>query len=98
MPADPMNILVTGGDGYIGSILVPRLLDAGHTVTALDTFAGNFGGLANVCANPRFLPVRGDVRDAELAGRTVEGQDLVIPLAALVGAPLRARDPWAASP
>lgn len=92
-----MNILVTGGDGYIGSILVPRLLQAGHTVTVLDTFAGNFGGLAAVCADPRFHPVRGDVRDEALVAETVAGKDLVIPLAALVGAPLCARDPWAAT-
>lgn len=97
MPAEPMNILVTGGDGYIGSILIPRLLDAGHSVTVLDTFAGNFGGLAAVCANDRFSAVRGDARDEALVERLVAGRDLVIPLAALVGAPLCARDPWAAT-
>ncbi|MDQ3936256.1 MAG: NAD(P)-dependent oxidoreductase [Actinomycetota bacterium] len=92
-----MNVLVTGGDGYIGSVLVPALLDAGHQVTVLDTFAGNFGGLAALCANERFTPVRGDVRDEALVEEVVAGQDLVIPLAALVGAPLCARDPWAAT-
>ncbi len=97
MPAEPMNILVTGGDGYIGSVLVPRLLDAGHRVTVLDTFAGNFGGLAAVCANERFDAVRGDARDEALVERLVADKDLVIPLAALVGAPLCARDPWAAT-
>jgi len=92
-----MNILVTGGDGFIGSVLVPRLLDAGHRVTVLDTFAGNFGGLATACASERFTPVRGDVRDAALVGRLLAEHDLVIPLAALVGAPLCARDPWGAT-
>jgi nucleoside-diphosphate-sugar epimerase len=97
MASEPLRVLVTGGDGYIGSILVPKLLDAGHSVTVLDTFAGNFGGLAAVCANERFTPVRGDARDEKLVGEVVAGQDLVIPLAALVGAPLCARDPWAAT-
>ena len=92
-----MRVVVTGGDGYIGSVLVPALLDAGHTVTVLDTFAGNFGGLAAVCANERFTPVRGDVRDEPLVREVVADADLVIPLAALVGAPLCARDPWAAT-
>jgi nucleoside-diphosphate-sugar epimerase len=92
-----MNVVVTGGDGYIGSVLVPALLDAGHRVTVLDTFAGNFGGLAAACANDRFTPVRGDVRDEALVREVLAGADLVIPLAALVGAPLCARDPWAAT-
>lgn len=92
-----MKVLVTGGDGYIGSILVPSLLAAGHEVTVLDTFAGNFGGLASECANDRFHPVRGDVRDESLVGELVADKDLIIPLAALVGAPLCARDPFGAT-
>jgi nucleoside-diphosphate-sugar epimerase len=97
MVGDPLNIVVTGGDGYIGSVLVPELLGAGHRVIVLDSFAGNSGGLASSCASEHFTPVRGDVRDETLVRQLVARADLVIPLAALVGAPLCARDPWAAT-
>ncbi len=96
MPADAMNVLVTGGAGYIGSILVPELLSAGHRVTVLDTFASNNAELAAVCHHERFTPVRGDARDEELVRRVSADADVVIPLAALVGAPLCAQDPWRA--
>ena len=96
MSADPLNVLVTGGAGYIGSVLVPDLLDAGHRVTVLDTFASNNNELATACRNPRFTPIRGDVRDEELVRRAAADADVVIPLAALVGAPLCAKDPWRA--
>jgi nucleoside-diphosphate-sugar epimerase len=97
MSTAPQNILVTGGAGYIGSVLVPDLLDAGHRVTVLDTFASNNNELATACRSDRFTPVRGDVRDDELVRRVAADADIVIPLAALVGAPLCARDPWRAT-
>jgi nucleoside-diphosphate-sugar epimerase len=87
-----MRILVTGGGGYIGSLLVPTLLEAGHTVTVLDTFASGGTELASVCAHQGFVPVRGDARDERLLDQLVPKADLIIPLAALVGAPLCARD------
>jgi nucleoside-diphosphate-sugar epimerase len=87
-----MRILVTGGGGYIGSLLVPTLLEAGHSVTVLDTFAGGGTELATVCASEGFVPVRGDARDERLLDQLVPQADLIIPLAALVGAPLCARD------
>lgn len=88
-----MRILVTGAAGYIGSILVPELLEQGHEVTALDTFARNDTALAALCSSPKFNPVRGDARDEELIADLVPKVDAVIPLAALVGAPLCKRDP-----
>jgi len=94
--SDTYSILVTGGAGYLGSILVPRLLDDGHRVTVLDNFMWNQLPLAHVCANPNLAIVRGDVRDRECLMQLAVKADVVIPLAALVGAPLCARDPDAA--
>ena len=91
-----VNVLVTGGAGYIGSILCQRLLEAGHHVTVLDNLAYNQQSLFNLCANPRFDFIRGDARDEELVRRSIKNADVLIPLAAVVGAPACARDPWLA--
>jgi nucleoside-diphosphate-sugar epimerase len=88
------QVLVTGGAGYIGSVLVPTLLDRGYHVTVLDTFPTGGTQLADCCRYDGFTAVRGDVRDEDLVGQLVRGADVVIPLAALVGAPLCARDPY----
>jgi len=87
------SILVTGGAGYLGSILVPKLLEAGHRVTVFDSFMFNQVSLAHLCADPDFDIVRGDVRDIDALTPLAAKADIVIPLAALVGAPLCARDP-----
>lgn len=92
-----MNILVTGGAGYIGSILVPALLDAGHSVTVLDCFMFRQNSLAHVCINPLLELVRGDARDERLLGQLVPKHDVIMPLAALVGAPMCKQDETAAS-
>ncbi|MBI3044310.1 MAG: SDR family oxidoreductase [Betaproteobacteria bacterium] len=89
----PFQVLVTGGAGYIGSMLVPALLDAGHEVTVIDNFMYGQNSLAAACAHPRFNVVRGDVRDASRVAPLLKRADIVIPLAALVGAPLCQRDP-----
>jgi nucleoside-diphosphate-sugar epimerase len=91
------NILVTGGAGYIGAILVPALLDAGHSVAVIDNFMYNQNSLAAVCANPRFSVVRGDVRVDDIVKPLATKADVIIPLAALVGAPLCDRDPVTAT-
>ncbi|MCA3263367.1 MAG: NAD(P)-dependent oxidoreductase [Telmatospirillum sp.] len=83
-----MRILVTGGAGYLGSTLVPALLEAGHAVTVLDNFMFRQAPLAHVCAHPDFDVVRGDCRDASVLKPLVAKADIAIPLAALVGAPL----------
>jgi len=80
-----MRILVTGGGGYIGSVLVDELLKEGHEVTVLDNL---IWGIQGVCINfgkPRFTFVEGDVRNDELVCSVLKGQDVVVHLAALVG-------------
>ncbi|MDB5383471.1 MAG: NAD-dependent epimerase/dehydratase [Rhodospirillales bacterium] len=91
-----MHILITGGAGYIGSVLVPTLLERGHKVTVLDTFARGTTELAACCRYGTFHPVRGDARDTRLLDSLVPKADVLIPLAALVGAPLCKEDPIAA--
>lgn len=92
----PRHVLVTGAAGYLGSILVPELLAHGFRVTALDTFTRGDVPLAACAADPNFEPVRGDARDEELIKSLLRAVDLVIPLAAVVGAPLCKQDPIAA--
>ena len=87
------NVLVTGGAGYIGSILSERLLEAGHHVTVLDNTAYGQHSLFHLCANPNFEFIRGDARDEELVRRSIKSADVLIPLAAVVGAPACAKDP-----
>ncbi len=91
------NILVTGGAGYLGSIMVPELLNAGHRVTVLDNFMFKQNSLAHVCHNPNFSVVNGDARIEKTIAPLVKKADLVIPLAAYVGAPLCNRDPIGAT-
>jgi len=91
------NILVTGGAGYLGSTMVPALLSAGHRVTVLDNFMFGQHSLGHVCHHPDFDVVNGDVRIPSTLKFLLARADIVIPLAALVGAPLCARDPIGAS-
>jgi len=91
------QILVTGGAGYLGSTLVPELLAASHKVTVLDNFMYNQNSLAHVCHHPGFEVVRGDVRIEGTVLPLLKKTDVVIPLAAYVGAPLCARDPVGAT-
>ncbi|MEK7188183.1 MAG: NAD(P)-dependent oxidoreductase [Patescibacteria group bacterium] len=90
------NVLVTGGAGYIGSILVPELLRAGYAVTVIDSFIYGQTSLLDVCYDPNLTVVRGDARDEKLIAKHIEGKDFIIPLACLVGAPLCDQDPIAA--
>lgn len=83
-----MKILVTGGAGYIGSILVPMLLEKGAGVTVVDNFFYKQNSLLDVCFNPKLKIIRGDCRDESLMKKVIKDQDFIIPLACLVGAPL----------
>jgi nucleoside-diphosphate-sugar epimerase len=91
------SILVTGGAGYLGSVLVPELLAAGHRVTVLDNFMYRQNSLAQLCASPNFDVVDGDARLENTIRPLVAKADCIIPLAALVGAPLCAQDPIGAT-
>jgi nucleoside-diphosphate-sugar epimerase len=91
-----MRVLITGGAGYIGSILVPSLLERGHDVTVLDTFSRGTTELAHCCRFASFNPVRADARDERVLDELVPRADIIVPLAALVGAPLCKEDPIAA--
>ena len=88
-----MNILVTGGAGYLGSVLVPTLLAQGHKVTVIDNFMYNQASLLDCCIDPNLIVVRGDARDRSLIERHMTQADAIFPLACLTGAPLCAQDP-----
>ncbi|OGG94817.1 MAG: hypothetical protein A2527_12770 [Candidatus Lambdaproteobacteria bacterium RIFOXYD2_FULL_50_16] len=90
--SQPQQILITGGAGYLGSMMVPMLLDLGHQVTVLDNFMFHQASLNSCCANPNFKVHRGDARDEATMKALVKDVDVVIPLAALVGVPLCNRD------
>ncbi|WP_324281801.1 NAD(P)-dependent oxidoreductase [Cyanobacterium aponinum UTEX 3222] len=87
-----MKVLITGGAGYIGSVLTPTLLKRGYEVTVVDNFMFHQNSLADCCQYETFNVVRGDCRDESLMKDLVKDADVIIPLAALVGAPLCNRD------
>lgn len=92
-----MRLLVTGGAGYIGSVLVPALLAEGHEVTVLDTFMYHQTSLLPWCHHPQLTIIRGDARDARPLTPCLTTADAIVPLACLTGAPLCDRDPQAAT-
>lgn len=92
-----MKILVTGGAGYIGSILVPTLLQKGHEVSVIDNFMYNQSSLLDVCNNEKLTLVRGDARDENLVKKHLKSADVIFPLACYTGAPLCAKDPVGAT-
>lgn len=90
------HVLVTGGAGYLGSILAEHLLDAGYRVTVVDNLMYGQHSLFHLCAHPAFDFVFGDVRDERVMRQLISRADVLIPLAAIVGAPACDRDPWSA--
>jgi len=90
------TVLITGGGGFIGAHLVALLLEEGYSVTVLDTFCHKVNSLGHLCHNPQLTIVRGDVRDQELVATLCQNADWIIPLAAMVGAPVCAQDPISA--
>ncbi len=88
-----MKVLVTGGAGYIGSILVPELLKKGYEVVVVDNFMYNQIPLLDCCCDDKLSIIRGDVRDKRLISEYLRKADFIIPLACLTGAPLCSQDP-----
>lgn len=91
------DILITGGAGYIGSVLVPELLQRGHNVTVLDNFLYRQASLIDCCKYKNFTVVNGDARDEETLKKVLDGKDFIFPLAALVGFPVCDKDKTAAT-
>ncbi len=91
-----IHVLVTGGAGYIGSILCEHLLHEGYHVSVIDNLMYGQHSLFHLCAKPGFDFILGDVRDEGLIKKQLKEVDVLIPLAAVVGAPACNRDPWLA--
>lgn len=83
-----MNILITGGAGYIGSSLCKYLLDKNYKVTVLDNFTFSYNSLLTYMNHKNFNVLKIDVRNHNEVNNIAKKFDLIIPLAALVGAPL----------
>ena len=84
------KIFITGGAGYVGAMLVPRLLELGNSVTVLDLM---WYGEDVIDAHPNLVMVRGDIRDQELLRKTIPGHDSVIHLACISNDPSFEMDP-----
>ncbi|HEY4759368.1 MAG TPA: NAD(P)-dependent oxidoreductase [Thermoguttaceae bacterium] len=88
-----MNILVTGGAGYVGSTLTPLLLDAGHQVRVLDCLIYGGRSLLGVWSHPGFSFIRGDVCHKNMVQEALKGIQAVVHLAAIVGDPACVKQP-----
>ena len=86
------KVLITGGAGYIGSVLIPKLLAKGYEVTCVDNLMYEPTSLMMASKNKKFNLIIGDARDKELMKPLIESSDVIIPLACLTGAPLCNKD------
>lgn len=91
-----IKILVTGGAGYIGSVLAPILLEKDFEVTVIDNFMYKQTSLLGSCHKKNLTIINGDARDKKLVSKHLKNTDYIIPLACIVGAPACDRDPLAA--
>lgn len=91
-----MKILITGGAGYLGSVLTPELLKLGHEVILVDNFMFNQPTLLDCCHYENLTVIRGDARDKSLISEQMKKVDVILPLACLTGAPICKKDPAAA--
>ncbi len=88
-----MKILITGGAGYLGSVITEKMLDAGHEVTVLDNLSFKQISPLQFTSNPKYHFIYGDVRNEKLLRHEVGTHDVIIPLAAIVGFPACKADP-----
>ena len=88
-----MKILITGGAGYLGSVITGVMLNKGYNVVVLDKLLFNQTSLLQYTSNPNFKFIYGDVRNEELLEKLCNESDVIIPLAAIVGFPACAADP-----
>lgn len=88
-----MKVLVTGGAGYVGSVLVPMLLAEGYQVRVLDNLMYGGQGILPLFLNPNLEFVRGDIRDEQIVREAARGVDAILHLAAIVGYPACKKDP-----
>ena len=88
-----MKILITGGAGYLGSVITGKMLSEGHEVIVLDKLIFNQVSLLSYTSNPNFKFIHGDVRNESLLERLCDESDVIIPLAAIVGFPACASEP-----
>ena len=87
------KILITGGAGYIGSVLTPLLLKENYLVTVLDNLSFNQSSLFNCCSNKNFNFIKGDICNHNLVNNILPDFDIVIMLACIVGAPACDKNP-----
>jgi nucleoside-diphosphate-sugar epimerase len=92
-----MKILVTGGAGYLGSVLVGRLLGEGHDVHVVDNLMYNQTSLFQYCSHPKFNFTKGDIRDTKLMETLLKQNEVYVPLASIVGQPACNHNPQAAA-
>lgn len=88
-----MKILITGGAGYLGSVITGKMLERGYSVTVLDKLIFNQTSLLQYTSNPNFKFIHGDVRNEKLLEKLCIDSDVIIPLAAIVGFPACASEP-----
>ena len=88
-----MKVVVTGGAGYLGAVLCEELLKANFQVAVIDNLLYQQHSLFHLCSRQSFQFTCGDVRNEELVRSTIKGADVIIPLAAIVGATACERDP-----
>ena len=88
-----MKILVTGGAGFVGSILAPMLLAEGHRVMIYDNLMFGLDGILGCFNDPKFEFMEGDIRDKDTLKKAVDGCDAIVHLAAHVGFPICKKDP-----
>ena len=90
------SVLITGGAGYIGSVLTAKLIESGYSVRILDSLIFGKEGISKYVQNNSIELIQGDIRDEDVLKKSVKGIDCVIHLAAIVGEPLCNKIPEAA--